>query len=147
MLMMVAVKLSKSKKKPKNIIALVGERFAGKTQLFITLNEGKKMRTVPSIHNNKTWFKLGNRSYEMTDYIGDNISKEEILQRINEVKLIIHVVDGTDEKTISDASMFMYKVLVSKEYQRNNCDYIIFFNKNDLPSYLGKAKLEQKLED
>jgi|JI91814CRNA_FD_contig_31_4815905_length_389_multi_2_in_0_out_0_1 ABC-type phosphate/phosphonate transport system ATPase subunit len=36
--MLIAVKLSKNKKKPKNIIALVGERFAGKTQLFININ-------------------------------------------------------------------------------------------------------------
>jgi ABC-type phosphate/phosphonate transport system ATPase subunit len=74
-MMAVAVKLSKSKKKPKNIIAIVGERFSGKTQLFININEGKKLRTVPSIHNNKTPFKLGNKNYEMVDYIGDNISK------------------------------------------------------------------------
>lgn len=73
--MLVAVKLSKSKKKPKNIIGIVGERFAGKTQLFINLNQGKKMRTVPSIRNNQTTFKLANRNYEMIDYIGDNISK------------------------------------------------------------------------
>lgn len=33
------------------------------------------MKTVPSIHNNKTSYKLGNKVYEMVDYIGDNISK------------------------------------------------------------------------
>lgn len=75
-LMIFAVKLSKSKKKkPKSIIALVGERFSGKTQLFIGLNQGKKMQTVPSIHNNETTFKLNNKPYRMIDYIGDNISK------------------------------------------------------------------------
>lgn len=75
-LMFVAVKLSKSKKKPRNIIAILGERFAGKTQLFITLNEGKKIKTVPSIRNNKTTYRQGNKAFEMVDYIGDNISKE-----------------------------------------------------------------------
>lgn len=43
--------------------------------------------------------------------------------------------------------MFLYKMLVSKDYQKNNCNYIIFLNKNDLTSYVGKAKIEQKLED
>ena len=57
------------------------------------------------------------------------------------------MVDGTDEKTISDAAMFIYKMLVSKDYQKNNCHYIIFLNKNDLPNYVGRTKLEQKLED
>ncbi len=37
--------------------------------------------------------------------------------------------------------MFLYKVLVSKDYQKNNCNYIIFVNKNDLSGYLGRAKL------
>lgn len=54
----------------------MGERFSGKTQLFISLNQGKKMRTVPSIHNNKTIYTMNNKKYEMIDYIGDNISKE-----------------------------------------------------------------------
>lgn len=37
--------------------------------------------------------------------------------------------------------MFIYKMLVSKEYQKNNCNYIIFLNKKDLPGYLGKVKI------
>ena len=40
------------------------------------MNEGKKMRTVPSIHNNRTDYKLGSKTYEIVDYIGDTISKE-----------------------------------------------------------------------
>ena len=55
------------------------------------------------------------------------------------------MIDGTDNKLISDAAMFMYKVLVSKEYQRNNCNYVIFLNKNDTEAYIGKAKISQKL--
>lgn len=43
--------------------------------------------------------------------------------------------------------MFIYKMLVSKDYQKNNCNYIIFLNKNDSPTYIGKTKIEQKLED
>ena len=43
--------------------------------------------------------------------------------------------------------MFICKMLVSKDYQKNNCNYIIFLNKNDLPTYIGKTKIEQKLED
>lgn len=56
-------------------------------------------------------------------------------------------MDGTEEKTISDAAMFMYKMLVSKDYQKNNCNYIIFLNKKDEAGYLGRVKMEQKLED
>lgn len=33
------------------------------------------MRTVPSIHNNKTTYKIGSKVYDIIDYIGDNISK------------------------------------------------------------------------
>jgi ABC-type phosphate/phosphonate transport system ATPase subunit len=32
------LKFTKSKGKPRNTIAIVGERFSGKTQLFISLN-------------------------------------------------------------------------------------------------------------
>jgi|688.fasta_scaffold277773_1 hypothetical protein len=37
--------------------------------------------------------------------------------------------------------MFLYKVLVSKDYQKNNCNYIIFANKNDAPGFIGRVKL------
>lgn len=70
------LKFTKSKGKLRNKIVIMGERFSGKTQLFISLNQGKKMRTVPSIHNNKTIYTMNNKKYEMIDYIGDNISKE-----------------------------------------------------------------------
>lgn len=57
------------------------------------------------------------------------------------------MIDGTDEKTFSDAAMFIYKVLVSKEYQRERGNYVVFLNKKDAGGYLGRAKIEHKLED
>lgn len=57
-------------------IALVGERFSGKSQLFISLNEGKKMETVPSLNNNNVTRVINGNKYNITDYIGDNLSKE-----------------------------------------------------------------------
>lgn len=72
----IAFKAFKSKRKPRSLIVLVGERFAGKTQLFINLNQGKKLATVPSIHNNETSYSLNGKPLKMIDYIGDNISKE-----------------------------------------------------------------------
>lgn len=83
----------------------------------------------------------------MIDYIGDNISKEQVLQSLPQVHTIVHVIDGTDEKTFSDAAMFIYKVLVSKEYQRERGNYVVFLNKKDAGGYLGRAKIEHKLED
>lgn len=56
-------------------------------------------------------------------------------------------MDGCDPKSFSDASMFIYRVLVSKEYQRHNCNYLIFLNKSDAPGYWGEARFRQKLED
>lgn len=74
-LILIVFKAFKSKRKPRSLIVLVGERFAGKTQLFINLNQGKKLATVPSIHNNQTSFSLNGKPHKMIDYIGDNISK------------------------------------------------------------------------
>ena len=71
--------LTKKKKKNRNIIALVGERYAGKTQLFINLGGGKKMATVPSIKKNETELKINEKMYRLVDYNGDNLSKEEVI--------------------------------------------------------------------
>ena len=61
-----------------NLVALIGERNSGKTQLFIRLNSGKSFETVPSIKNNETSFKIptSKKVYKMVDYCGDDISKE-----------------------------------------------------------------------
>jgi len=57
----------------------VGERGAGKTQLFINLCGGKQFETVPSIVNNSGTFVLGRNKYTLNDFLGDNISKEKIV--------------------------------------------------------------------
>ena len=126
---------------------MVGERSSGKTQLFITLNKGKKVKTAPSIRNNKTNYELNGKNYEMVDFIGDNISKEEILASLDSVYCIVQVIDGTDQKSLSDAAMFLYRVLVSKAYQRYNSNYLIFLNKSDETGYMGKAAALKRLED
>lgn len=61
----------------------MGERFAGKTQLFIALNEGKRFETVPSIRNNCCTKSINKRKYRVTDYCGDNISKEDVLAKLD----------------------------------------------------------------
>ena len=60
---------------------------------------------------------------------------------------IVHVIDGTDDKTLADAAMFLYRVLVSKVYQKEECGYILFLNKSDATGYIEKAAAERKLED
>ena len=113
--------MTKKQGKGRIRIALIGERNSGKTQLFIKLNGGKKMQTAPSIQNNKTTFEREKKKYEMIDYIGDNISKEEVLTSFEDIHCLIHVIDGSDSKTLSDAAMFLYKVLASKSYQNKEC--------------------------
>jgi translation elongation factor EF-1alpha len=102
---------------------------------------------VPSIHNNKTSFLLNGKRYQMIDYIGDNISKEDLLSTLDQIHTIVHVIDGSDEKGISDAAMFMDRVLVCRGYQKKECNYLVFLNKNDLPEYIGHVRFQQKLED
>ena len=61
----------------RNIIYLVGERNAGKTQLIYLLSKGAKAETVPSIKNNVTEYRLGERrSVELADIAGSNHTKE-----------------------------------------------------------------------
>lgn len=140
-------RLAKTKGKPRNEIALVGERYSGKTQLFISLAEGKKFPSVPSIRNNKTEYSLHGKKLVLIDYHGDGISKEEIINRINEMYCIIHIIDGSDDATFSDAAMFIYRVLISKSYQNRNCNYVVFLNKKDHKNYMGLIKARQRLED
>ncbi len=118
-----------------NIVALIGERYSGKTQLFMTVNGGKIYETVPSITNNQTSLKMpsSRKSYQFIDYCGDGISKDEILnfEKYLDVHTIIQVVDGTDSTKLGDVALFMYRLLVSKSYQKRECNYIVFLNKSD----------------
>jgi len=66
----------KKKSGNQNVIALIGERYSGKTQLFVKIADGKTFPTVPSIKNNQTTYKFGNKTYQLIDYCGDNISKD-----------------------------------------------------------------------
>ena len=59
----------------KKEIALVGERGSGKTQLLISLCNGKAFPTVPSINNNAGELQLGSKSFRVIDFIGDNVSR------------------------------------------------------------------------
>ncbi len=70
--------LGRKKSTGQNAIALIGERYSGKTQLFIGLNGGKQFETVPSISNNHTSFKMpsSRKTYQMSDFCGDGISKD-----------------------------------------------------------------------
>lgn len=43
--------------------------------------------------------------------------------------------------------MFMYRTLISTNYQRRNCEYLIFLNKNDDKKFIGMNKTKQKIED
>lgn len=73
----------KKKSGNQNVLALIGERYSGKTQLFVRIAGGKVFPTVPSIKNNQTTYKLGNKTYQFIDYCGDGISKDEVLNPEN----------------------------------------------------------------
>jgi len=72
------LKSRKSKSNKKEIV-LVGERGAGKTQLFVSLCGGKQLETVPSIVNNSGILEIGGSKFVLNDFLGDNISKEKIV--------------------------------------------------------------------
>lgn len=138
------------KRKPKSNkkeIGIVGERAAGKTQLFIGLAGGKVFESVPSIANNICQFEVGKKQYKLCDFMGDNLSKEEVIGEIARFNTLIHVIDGADSKKLGDAALFIYRVLVNKQFQKDPCNYIIFLNKNDLKTFHGQEKLVKRIED
>lgn len=59
---------------------------------------------------------------------------------MNSVHTIIHVIDGTSQKSFGDAAMFIYRVLVNKNYQKDNCNFVIFLNKQDSTGFIGKER-------
>ena len=73
---LIAILKLKKKNISKKEIALVGERGSGKTQLFIGLNKGKALESAPSLVNNHSELTIGSNKYKLTDFIGDNVSKE-----------------------------------------------------------------------
>jgi tRNA C32,U32 (ribose-2'-O)-methylase TrmJ len=56
-------------------------------------------------------------------------------------------VDGADSKKLSDAALFLYRVLISKLFQKDPCHLIVFLNKEDEKGFHGKEKLVKRLED
>ena len=60
---------------------------------------------------------------------------------------MVHVVDGTDSKKLGDAALFIYRVLVSKQFQKEPCNYLVFLNKNDEKGFYGAEKLVKRIED
>lgn len=69
--------------------------------------------------------------------MGDNLSKEEVINELPRFRAIVQVVDGTDSKKLSDAALFIYRVLISKIYQQQPCPIIIFFNKAEEKGFHG----------
>jgi GTPase SAR1 family protein len=147
-LLFVLIGILRRKSKPsKKEIALVGERGSGKTQLFIGLCGGKHFETVPSITNNTSTLQVGNKNYAICDFIGDNLSKEEVISELPRFHTIVHVVDGVDSKKLSDAALFIYRMLINKVFQKDPCNYVLFLNKDDEKGFHGLEKLVKRIED
>lgn len=111
------------------------------------LSRAKAFETVPSIANNHGKIELGRKTYQLTDFIGDNVSKEEIINEIARFHTLVHVVDGTDSKKLADVALFIYRVLVSKMFQREGCNYVILLNKSEEKGFHGIDKLVKRIED
>jgi len=56
-------------------------------------------------------------------------------------------VDGTDSRKLGDAALFIYRMLINKQFQKDPCNYIVFLNKEDERNFHGKEKLVKRLED
>jgi hypothetical protein len=102
---------------------------------------------VPSITNNTSTLEVGRKTYKICDFIGDNLSKEEVISELPRFHTIVHVVDGADSKKLSDAGLFVYRVLISKIYQKDPCNYILFLNKEDEKGFHGVERLVKRIED
>lgn len=102
---------------------------------------------MPSITNNTTSIELSGKAYKICDFIGDNLSKEELLSELPRFHTVIHVVDGTDSKKLSDAALFIYRMLINKVFQKDPCNYVLFLNKDDEKSFHGQEKLIKRIED
>ena len=129
----------------KKEIAIVGERGSGKTQLLMTLTGGPTFQTVPSISNNSAPLEIGNTAYRIIDFIGDNVSREEVVSEMTRFKAIVVVADGADSRKLSDTALFLYRILISKNYQKDPCPLILFLSKADLPNFHGEGKLVKRI--
>ena len=79
--------------------------------------------------------------------MGDNLSKEEIMNEVARFHTLVHVVDGTDSKKLGDAALFIYRILINKQFQKEPCNYILFLNKSDEKGFHGLEKLVKRIED
>ena len=75
------------------------------------------------------------------------MSKEEVINELPRFHTIVHVVDGADSKKLSDAALFIYRILINKQFQKGPCNYVVFLNKNDEKGFHGSEKLIKRIED
>lgn len=55
------------------------------------------------------------------------------------------MIDGADSTKLGDAALFLYRLLVSKAYQKRECNYVLYLNKSDEENFLGKVKVVKRL--
>lgn len=83
----------------------------------------------------------------MVDVAGSNHTKEEFINNIDRSLAIVQVVDGTNAESLLGTAELLYKILISKSYQKNQPNHIIFLNKSDSAGFLGEKMFQKKLED
>lgn len=70
-----------------------------------------------------------------------------MLSELPRFHTIVLTVDGCDSKKLSDAAIFIYRLLVSKKFQQDPCELVLFFNKSDERGFHGQEKLAKRIED
>ncbi|KRX03919.1 P-loop containing nucleoside triphosphate hydrolase [Pseudocohnilembus persalinus] len=138
----------KSKKPGKNLqkgktIYLMGECGAGKTALLYKLaGHSDIINTVSSIDINETIVSVDNSNVPIIDIPGHNYTKTHYLKELKYARVIIIVVDATNQESFANCASYLYNILIQKEYQDRQIPILLALNKSDAPKALKLADFE-----
>ncbi len=116
------------KRTKRNVIFIVGDRGAGKTELLYSVTDGVTGKKCPSAKNNETSIVLKGRAYKLVDVAGQRFLKAEFLKKLDLAKGVILVVDSENSQKAASSADWLYSILIQKAYQRSKPSLTVLLN-------------------
>ncbi|OUM62810.1 hypothetical protein PIROE2DRAFT_66312 [Piromyces sp. E2] len=124
-------------------ILMVSISFAGKTTILYQLKLGQFVTSIPTIGFNAETVKYKNINFKIWDVGGGEKIRSLWRHYYKYSNGIIFVVDSNDRKHIEESRDELQRI--SQEEELKDRPFLIFANKQDLPSAMSVSEITDKL--
>lgn len=138
--------LSRKLKRPVNVVLLTGLSDSGKTAIFSKIIYNKFKKTVTSLKENEST--INELNLELIDLPGaERLRGRYWESHRNKARHVVYIVDSTTVETkIRDLSEYLYTLLSDGIIYKNNIQFTIACNKQDLDDRKTKELIKPMLE-